>query len=101
MKQYEDISIPATTRKCLEKVICDLCGKESKRTDWWRRTWDESEYDFQETELNCRIGEDYPEGRNYDEYEIDMCPDCFINRLIPWIEKENPQAKIEKQEVYN
>jgi hypothetical protein len=35
-----------------------------------------------------RDGENYPEGGSGTEVEIDMCPECFKTKLIPWLESQ-------------
>ncbi len=87
MKVYKTVSVPATTRKELVKRRCDLCGRESKRSDW-----DAGCYEVNETEIKMTIkqkeGSNYPEGGSGTEYEIDLCPDCFTKRLVPWLKAE-------------
>jgi len=45
-----------------------------------------------ETEVSVTVkqkeGESYPDGGSGTEYEIDLCPDCFKNRLVPWLKSE-------------
>ena len=95
MKKYKTVHVPATTRQVLENRKCDLCGKESTRADW-----DADIYEVNETEVKVIIrhksGENYPEGGSGEEYEIDICPDCFVGKLVPWLKSEG--AKIESSE---
>ena len=95
MKIYEKRPVPATTRTVLIKRKCDLCGTESKDSDW-----EAGIYKVNETEIKIIIkqkdGSNYPEGGSGTEYEIDICPACFKDRLVPWLESQG--ADIEEQE---
>ena len=33
-----------------------------------------------------KTGSNYPEGGSGEETTIDICPDCFKDKLIPWVE---------------
>ena len=93
MKLYEDRIIPARTDKVLVKRKCDLCGVESSREKW--KT--ESIYDVAETKMIVMIkqtdGQSYPEGGFGKEYEIDLCPKCFKDRLVPWLISQGANIK--------
>ena len=97
MKVYEMVDVPATMREVLVKRRCDLCGMESKSSDW-----DAGSYKVNETEIKIimkqKEGSSYPEGGSGTEYEIDLCPECFKNRLIPWLKGEG--ATIEERKWY-
>lgn len=80
------------TRPAYESLVCrcrkcDLCGKESKGEDW-----DTAYYEINETDIHIKIkqkeGDNYPDGGSGTEYVVDLCPDCFKNRLIPWLKSE-------------
>jgi hypothetical protein len=83
MKVYETKHEPAkeVTRKV--GIICDLCKKQSKGYDW-----EDGCYDRNETEIKRRVGTVYPEGGTVHETEIDLCPECFDNKLIPWFKDQ-------------
>jgi len=92
MKIYEKVQI---TTPRLVKRLCDLCGVESKYCDWAI-----GNYEVNETEIKVSIkqkeGEKYPEAGCGTEYEIDLCPRCFKERLIPWLKSEG--ATVEEKE---
>jgi predicted alpha/beta superfamily hydrolase len=94
VKHYED-KTETRTYKHLVKRTCDLCGREAKSSDW-----DGGCYDLNETTLKVvakqKDGSNYPEGGYGNEYEIDLCPDCFRDRLVPWLQSQG--AKITQQE---
>lgn len=95
MKVYKTVDVPATTREVLVKRMCDLCGMESKSCDW-----DAGLYEVNETEIKITMkqkeGSSYPEGGSGTKYEIDLCPECFTQRMIPWLKSEG--ANIEECE---
>ncbi len=66
----------------VDKICCDLCGKEDKQNNWDS----DSCYDVQETEISWKTGFQYPEGGRGKDYSVDICPECFKGKLIPWVE---------------
>jgi len=99
MKVYETKIVPPkpqTTEKVLARTKCDLCGKESK--GW--NAWSGSTFEVDETEITINIkqkeGMSFPEGGSGTEMEIDICPDCFKNKLVPWLISQG--ANIEENE---
>jgi hypothetical protein len=88
---YEDAIEPAVPAKVVKKFVrrtCDLCGVASKRG----KEWEPSSYTVAETEVSVtvthRSGKSYPEGGSGTEVEVDLCPKCFKDRLIPWLESQ-------------
>jgi hypothetical protein len=81
-----------TERDELVEVSCDLCGLIATDSDW-----DSSTYAVKETEVEVRIrqkdGKSYPDGGWGTEYTADICPDCFKNKLIPWLESQGCKAE--------
>ena len=81
-----------TTHQWLEQVTCDLCGATGKGEDWGSSTWEVNETTIEIT-VHHKEGESYPEAGWGTEYTIDLCPTCFVNRLVPWLRSQG--AKIE------
>lgn len=98
MKVFEKYTEPAKERTRLASRTCDLCGTQAKNE--LTREWETSCYEIAETEIKVEIrqkeGSNYPEGGWGTEYEIDLCPVCFKEKLIPWLLSQG--AKIEKKE---
>lgn len=92
MRHYETETVPATTREKLAKTTCDLCGAEAKEGNW-----ESSSYEVNEVEIEVTVrqkdGDNYPEGGWGTDYTVDMCPDCFKNKLIPWLESQGCKAE--------
>lgn len=96
MKTVDVPAVPATTKEVVDKVLCDVCGCDVNR-DWNGR----SSYEFDDVEVEITVkrreGESYPEGAWGTEVVIDICPDCFVKKLVPWVESHG-HAKIETTE---
>lgn len=90
MRIYREVKIPASSYKLLDHRICDICGQKSRGDEW-----SSGKYNINETDINITIkqkeGSDCPDGGSGTEYDIDLCPDCFKNKLIPWLKSEGAQ----------
>ena len=65
-------------------VVCDMCGRENPGSDW--STEDRS---VRETEIRYKTGADlYPESGSGEELRVDLCPECFEQKLIPWLRQQ-------------
>lgn len=74
----------------LIKVVCDLCGKENQSTDWATGFHEKDTVDVTVKQRECSI---YPEGGTGTEYKIDLCPECFKDRLVPWLRSEGANIR--------
>ncbi len=88
---------PAGTRKVCVARSCDLCGKKAEGGD----EWSGGSYSVDETEvtvtLECKVGSRYPECGSWTEWEVDLCPACFVGKLVPWLNGQG--ASIKPREV--
>ena len=95
MKVYDEKIVPEQKVRYLKIRKCDLCGREAEKDG----EWIVHKFQMNETIIKINIqqkeGSTYPEGGSGTEYEIDLCPDCFKNRLIPWLKAAG--TKIEKK----
>ena len=79
------------------KTVCDLCGRESPGTGWTSEL-----FEIDETELKVRTcvrrkkGSNYLDGGWGTEIEVDICPDCFKGKLVPWLKSQG--VEIEERE---
>ena len=67
-------------------TVCDSCGERRRpRGGRWGYDggWGESEI-----EIEAKIGDVYPEGDFREGYRLDLCPRCFLTKLMPLIERE-------------
>lgn len=94
-KVYE---IRPTTEKVCTKRTCDLCG-HSPHNDRPAQNWGEYNYDYtvdSQTKVSCYIREDGPGGTAFSDVEIDICPRCFWNRLVPWLRSQGAVIQAER-----
>lgn len=96
MKVYETVEVPATTREVCTHRSCDLCGITSRGEDWRGGTYEVNETTVK-VEIVGEFGEAYPEGGSKTVYDIDLCPACFRDKLIPALEALG--VKVEPREV--
>ena len=93
MKTCKTINVPATTREVEDQTICDLCGCEEGSSKWDNSSC----WDVDETEIRISVkhkdGYSYPECGSGTEYAVDMCPTCFKDKLIPWLESQGCTAE--------
>jgi uncharacterized protein (DUF2225 family) len=82
-------------RDVLEEVRCDLCGALAKHNKWSQGFYEVNETDISVT-VKQREGSSYPEGSMGTEYDIDLCPKCFKERLVPWLVSQG--ANIEQKD---
>lgn len=94
MKRYEPRT-ETTTRQVLVGRTCDLCGRQSKTQDWEAGRWDINETEVAVT-ITQKEGVSFPDSTYGTQYEIDLCPDCFKDRLVPWLRSQG--AKVEEIE---
>ena len=97
MKHYEDVPVPATTRRQCVKRTCDLCGKEGNKWGCWK---DAAGFGEPESTVELRTGHQYPEGGTGTKWEIDICPECFENKLVPWVRSRGADIQLEEWNTY-
>jgi len=95
MKHYEDRVIPERIEKRTTHLTCDLCGVKSKGYDWVCGSYEVKEVELSVT-IKHRTGESYPSGGSGSTFEIDMCPKCFQEKLIPWIQSQGGNVREEE-----
>ena len=95
MRHYIEKMEPERKVKVLEKTTCDLCGEIAKKGYWESSIWEINETRI-EVKVRQQDGVSYPESGNGTEYIVDMCPNCFKTKLIPWLEAQGCSAKREE-----
>lgn len=78
MKHQKTIEVPAETKVVTDFITCDICHEKIKGAI--------SSYGVNKVEIRYKYGNEYPEGGDGEEVEMDMCPKCFETRLVPWIQ---------------
>jgi hypothetical protein len=95
-------------RKTLDttEVKCDLCGKvaptpDEADSDWGGGVWAKGSYDVQDVVVRYKFGSSYPEGTFVDIAEFDICPDCFRDRLVPWLREQGAVGRVRDSDEYD
>ena len=96
-KVYERVTKTETrTYEHLVRRTCDLCGKPSKG---YGSDWKGANYEVDETEIEVTIrqkeGYNWPEGGSGTNYDIDLCPTCFLGKLVPWLRSQGATIEAE------
>lgn len=92
MKVIEIIDIPPKppeTKEIVSHVLCDLCGiighpGYSGEVEWGRN----DAGDEMETAVVCKAGYASCDGGHWDTVSFDICPTCFRDKLMPWLESQ-------------
>lgn len=89
MRTYEEVTQPAKTYTQLKSVNCDLCGRET------REVGDRYDNKIEETTVEMKVGESWPEGSNYTQTSFDICVRCFAEKLVPWFKEQGAAPRTE------
>ena len=84
MKTYKEVTY---SRNALIRTTCDMCGKVSKYDDWA-----EDNYEVQEVTIKYNEGTHYPEGGYGNITSVDLCPECFKIKLVPFLISEGVEV---------
>ena len=95
MKIMKSVDVPARTVSVPWAMQCDICGKQSDQ----RESWKAGDNEVSEITLTYRTGESWPEGGSGEEIEVDICPECFTTKLIPWL-KEQGATLVTKEWIW-
>ena len=103
MKHLTTVDVPHHTKQIVSHKTCDLCGKKSqgRGTDpSYCSEWDAGQYEVEETKISVKVhrrkGMSYPDDSWGEGWDIDLCPECFANVLVPFLREKG--AKIEPRE---
>ena len=89
MKIRKIQEIPAKTIEVITAVTCDLCGRKGRDGDWAK-----SLFDVEDVEISYESGYRYPECGSTEVISYDICPDCFKNKLMPWLKSQGADPEI-------
>ena len=90
-KSMRKVRVHESEREVVDATVCDICGRKTGRNGWTK-----DHYDVAETRVESQVGVSYPEDSWGEIWEIDVCPECFRDKLIPWVESFG-HAKIESR----
>ena len=86
MKHTKETIVPIHTETTTIKVECDLCGKELM----------DGRFNVDDVTLKLESGSRYPESCDIERTTVDMCGECFKNKLLPWLESLGVKPKVEE-----
>lgn len=97
MKKYKTVKETRQTSKFVEQT-CDICGYVCKYQDWdndpnQNTNEFSSSYFDTDVEIKYRYGINYPEGGHGFEYNLDVCPKCFIEKIVPLLKTNKEPNK--------
>ena len=78
-EDIQKVTEPPRTNNAVDTVICDVCHQCIKAPD---------RHQVRETEVRLNEGERYGNDGFGIETLIDICVDCFRNKLIPWVQSQ-------------
>lgn len=88
MRVFEEREVTYATKRCV-RLVCDLCKCEAPDSE--RETWGEDSFKVAETTISLKEGSSYPEGGMGELLKFDICPDCFRDRLVPWMKSQGAE----------
>lgn len=88
-------AVPETTDVVVDYYRCDLCDRQTKDTENWKG---ESTYEIDNVVVLTKTGSSYPEGGHIEVTKFDICPDCFKNKLIPWMAKNGASPRTSERD---
>ena len=87
----------STRQVCIEQTVldvltCDMCGATTKNARNWT-----SNYSSRSEVTVCFVhGDEYPEGGSGTQTCVDLCPQCFGNKLLPWLMSQGATPRLEE-----
>ncbi len=82
MKHMRTVLILEHTEEIFDKLTCDVCGAESK----WDENWSTKEHEKVTTKILLEEESSFPQGGHSSQVEYHICPTCFKEHLVKWIE---------------
>src|SRR5688500_4648892 len=97
MRTYVTRTVPATTRQEIASVKCDICGRAAKDAENWSG---ESRYDIDGTTVEMKVtrdkGTSFPDGGQRTSTRFDICPQCFEQVLVPFLESKGAKPTVDE-----
>jgi hypothetical protein len=81
------VEVPAHTRTETDFIECELCKSRTINDHNWGHR-ERGSYHVDWATIKLERGSNYPEGASITTTIVDMCPDCFEQKLIPWIRSQ-------------
>ena len=89
---YEEVKKITVERKVITKITCELCNTETPPNGLQYTTsadWSGGRaFDVSRVEISLKEGKQYPEIDIITTHVLDICPKCFLCKLVPWFESQ-------------
>lgn len=89
---YKTKVVPAvaeTTKKYVAGVKCELCPRKGQGEEFdGGGDYSDVSYEMLEVNVHLEEGSNYPEGGSASTTVLDICPDCFKSKLVPWFQEQ-------------
>ena len=59
-------------------------------------SWGDGGYLVKETAVYCESGVNYPDGGHSETASVDICPKCFKEKLMPWLQSQGANVRREE-----
>ena len=93
-RKYETTTETRPVTRCVERT-CDICGRKARSPEWSQ--WEGStSYDVSEVKMSCEEGSSFPEGRMTTKTSFDVCPPCFHEKVVPFMESMGAKPFVKK-----
>lgn len=92
MREYAKVSETVEKTKCV-KMTCDICKRQSAFPSSWSNA---TGYDVCDVDVKIEQGSHYPGDYETTTFFYDICPNCWWEKLGPFIKSfgcEAPQRK--------
>ena len=91
MRETETVTQEETV---ITKYICDLCGSEGGAA----RGWGKMEHKRQFTAVYLSDGDFFPNDWIRKDTYFDICAECFLEKLVPWMDEQGALPAVEELE---
>jgi hypothetical protein len=98
MRRYEKKTETITTNNLVE-TTCDLCNAIAKQGCWESSIWDVNESEVS-ISITHKDGTQYPEGGSGTSMEVDICPKCFKEVLVPFLKSKGANIEEKTWDTY-
>jgi hypothetical protein len=89
MKTVTIPPVPEKTKEVVSHVLCDLCGAVGKSGYSGEADWKEADdWESTETSVLVKTGCGNSEGGHFKLELFHICPSCFREKLVPWLESQ-------------
>jgi len=88
MKVEKEVTIPERKETVVDYYLCEFCKKKINEYP--------KSYERQEVEVVCEKGYSYPESSWGEKTVLDICYDCFFQKLMPWAYSQGASVRTEE-----